>query len=66
MAGGRTCERDRRAVATGDGATARSHPAVWAPMLLTIPVGVGEFIVPGLPPEVTAGLGVSVPLPDGW
>ena len=56
---------DRKGVAAGDGATARSHPALWALMLLTFSIGVGEFVVLGLLPEVSASLGVSVPA-AGW
>lgn len=49
---------------TGD-ATARSHPALWALMVFTFSLGVGEFVVLGLLPEVAEDLRVSVPS-AGW
>ncbi len=47
------------------GATARSHPALWALMVFTFSLGIGEFVVLGLLPEVANDLGVSVPS-AGW
>ncbi|WP_114391316.1 MFS transporter [Notoacmeibacter marinus] len=52
------------AIDAGD-ATARSHPALWALMVFTFSLGVGEFVVLGLLPEVANDLGVSVPS-AGW
>ena len=40
---------------------ARSHPALWALMALTFSIGVGEFVVLGLLPELAGDLGVTVP-----
>ena len=39
----------------------RSHPALWALMALTFSIGVGEFVVLGLLPELAGDLGVTVP-----
>ena len=55
----------REAALAEGSTTARSHPALWALMLLTFSIGVGEFVVLGLLPEVSADLGVSVPA-AGW
>lgn len=56
---------DRMGSALEQSAPARSHPALWALMLLTFSIGVGEFVVLGLLPELSVSLGVSVPA-AGW
>ena len=51
--------------AVAPGVRGRSHPALWVLLAFTFSLGVGEFVVMGLLPEVAASLGVGIPA-AGW
>ena len=51
--------------AVAPGVPGRSHPALWMLLAFTFSLGVGEFVIMGLLPEVAASLGIGIPA-AGW